>query len=286
MNIVFLGTGGGRFVTYAQMRWTGGIRLVSGGLHVHVDPGPGAIVRSTDAGLSPEKIRLLLVSHSHPDHYGDAETVIEGMTRGTTRRRGTLVASTSVLNGEGVVERSISKYHQGLVGNVVEASPGSSFEAEGIGIYVTKAVHSDPSTVGYILDFPHVGRIGYTSDTEFFDGIADYYKGLTVLVLCVLRPRGSSLRYHLCTDDARVIIEATRPKTAVLTHFGMKMLSANPAAEASYIRNSTGIRTIAAADGMTLSVAGGTVSSETGSIRRAFRRRKLSRTVQCPDRQK
>jgi len=263
--LVFLGTGGGRFVTYTQRRWTGGIRLVNEGLHAHIDPGPGAIVRSIDAGLSPEKVRLLLVSHSHPDHYGDAEIVIEGMSKGTTRRSGTLVAPDSVLEGNGEVERSISKYHQSLVRNVVEAHPGDSFSAEGLGIRVTKAVHTEPRAVGYVLDVPHVGSVGYSSDTEFFNGIIDLYKGLTILILCILRPRGSPLRGHLSTDDAKEIINAVRPKAAVLTHFGMKMLNANPPIEAAYIQNSTGIRTIAAANGMVLSITEEGISI--GSIR-------------------
>jgi phosphoribosyl 1,2-cyclic phosphodiesterase len=269
-------------VTYTQRRWTGGMRLVNEGLHVHLDPGPGAIVRSIDAGLSPEKVRLLLVSHSHPDHYGDAEIVIEGMTKGTTRRSGTLVAPRSVLEGDGEVERSISKYHQSLVRNVVEAHTGDSFSAEGLGISVTKAVHTDPGAVGYVLEFPNMGSVGYTSDTEFFDGIVDFYKGLTVLVLCVLRPRGSPLRYHLSTDDAKAIIDAAKPKAAVLTHFGMKMLNANPPIEAAYIQNSTGVRTIAAANGMVLSVVDGGISIGAVNTRRNFRK-KRSRTEKYPN---
>ncbi len=251
--MIFLGTGGGRFVTYTQRRWTGGIRLINKDLHVHIDPGPGAIVRSTNAGLSPVKIRLLLISHSHPDHYSDAEIIIEGMSKGTTRRSGILVAPKSVLEGDEETERSISKYHQSLVRRVVEAHPGDSFSAEGLGIRVTRAVHSEPGAVGFVLDIPSTGSVGYTSDTEFFDDIIDLYKGLMILVLCVLRPRGSPLKGHLSTDDAVEIINAARPKVAVLTHFGMKMLNANPQIEATYIQNSTGVRTIAAANGMILS---------------------------------
>jgi glyoxylase-like metal-dependent hydrolase (beta-lactamase superfamily II) len=69
---------GADFVTYTQRRWTGGIRLIEGQLQVHIDPGPGAVVRSVDAGLSIESVRLLL-SHSHPDHCGDAENSAVGL---------------------------------------------------------------------------------------------------------------------------------------------------------------------------------------------------------------
>ncbi len=234
--------------------------MICEGLHIHLDPGPGAIVRSVDSGLSSEKVKLLLVSHSHLDHYADAEIFIEGMTKGTTRRSGTLVAPRSVLQGNGEVERSISDYHQSLVRGVVEAHPGDSFSAEGLDVRVTRAVHTEPGAVGYVLDIPKIGKVGYTSDTEFFDGMTDSYKGLSILILCVLRPRGSPLRGHLSTDDAKEVINTARPRVAVLTHFGMKMLNANPSLEAAYIQNSTRVRTIAATNGMVVSVADGAIS--------------------------
>ncbi|MCJ7731677.1 MBL fold metallo-hydrolase, partial [Candidatus Bathyarchaeota archaeon] len=93
----FLGTGGGRFVMTSQMRRTAGIRLSEGKTQVHIDPGPGALVFSNWAGLSPEKLDGLIVTHCHPDHYTDAEVFIEAMTRGTMAKRGVLAASKSVL---------------------------------------------------------------------------------------------------------------------------------------------------------------------------------------------
>ena len=84
-DIIFLGTGGGRFATITQKRRTAGIRIISEGLNLHLDPGPGALVHSINEGLDPQKLDAIFVSHCHPDHYTDAEVLIEAMTRGISR---------------------------------------------------------------------------------------------------------------------------------------------------------------------------------------------------------
>ncbi|PIX31699.1 MBL fold metallo-hydrolase, partial [Candidatus Bathyarchaeota archaeon CG_4_8_14_3_um_filter_42_8] len=55
IEIIFLGTGGGRFATITQKRRTAGIRIISEGLNLHLDPGPGALVHSINEGLDPQK---------------------------------------------------------------------------------------------------------------------------------------------------------------------------------------------------------------------------------------
>jgi len=84
VKLIFLGTGGGRFATITQKRRTGGFRLISKKLNIHIDPGPGALIYSIEAGLNPQKIKTVLVSHRHPDHYSNAEILVEAMTRGMT----------------------------------------------------------------------------------------------------------------------------------------------------------------------------------------------------------
>ncbi|MEM2816789.1 MAG: MBL fold metallo-hydrolase, partial [Candidatus Bathyarchaeia archaeon] len=127
-ELILLGTGGGRFTTITQRRRTAGIRILGDGLNLHLDPGPGALVYSVSEGLDPQKLDAILVSHSHPDHYTDAEVLIEAMTRGMTKKRGMLVASKSVLRGNSVCESSVSKYHQQMPEKVVEAIPKIKFQ--------------------------------------------------------------------------------------------------------------------------------------------------------------
>jgi len=60
---------------------------------------------------------------------------------------------------------------------------------------------------------------------------------------------------HLSVADAETIIGAIKPKAALLTHFGMTMWRAKPWEVATQLSTRTGVRVIAARDGMTFDLA-------------------------------
>ena len=254
VELVFLGTGGGRFTTITQKRKTGGIRILSKGLNMHLDPGPGALIHSLNMGLDPKKITAMLVSHSHPDHYTNAEVLIEAMTKGMVKKRGILAASHSVLFGNEECGPSISKYHQKMPEKVIEAKPGVVFHVGDTKVTATEARHTDPDTVGFRFETPDVGDVGYTSDTEFFEGVGKAFEGVRLLLLCVMRPSEKPWKGHMTTDDTVKIVREARPEMAVATHFGMKMIFSGPYREAKLIEEKTGVPTIAAFDGMRIRV--------------------------------
>jgi phosphoribosyl 1,2-cyclic phosphodiesterase len=254
LELVLLGTGGGRFATITQRRRTGGIRLLYDKLNVHLDPGPGALVYSLESGLDPQKVNGVLISHCHPDHYNDAEVFIEAMTRGMTKRRGILAAANSVLNGNNQCEASISKYHQSMPEQIIDAKPGTAFNLNDIRVTVAEARHTDPDAVGFRFETSNLGDIAYTSDTEYFMGVGKPYQGVRLLLLCVMRPAGSPWRGHMTSEDAIQILDEVKPEMAVLTHFGMQMIFKGPALEAKHIQEKTGIPTIAGQDGMHITI--------------------------------
>ncbi|MDH7477691.1 MAG: MBL fold metallo-hydrolase [Candidatus Bathyarchaeota archaeon] len=249
-EIILLGTGGGRFATITQKRRTAGIRIRSENLNLHLDPGPGALVHSINEGLDPQKINAIFISHCHPDHYTDAEVLIEAMTRGMTRKRGVLAAAKSVLSGNALCEPSISKYHQQMPQQKIEAVPNMKFQVGNVNVSVTEARHTDPDTVGFRFETEDFGDFAYTSDTEYFEGIGKYYEGVRLLLLCIMRPAGKPWKGHMTTNDAIKIVKEARPEQAVLTHFGMQMIFKGPANEAKLIEEKTKIPTVAATDGM------------------------------------
>jgi len=249
----FLGTGGGRFTMTTQRRRTAGIRILEGDTQVHIDPGPGAIVFSNWAGLSPDKLDGIIVTHCHPDHYTDAEVLIEAMTRGTTAKRGVLAASKSVFRGGNGIGPAISSYHQSLVREIIELSVGTRFKVGDLGFTAVKAKHNDPFNIGLRVKTSN-GAIGYTSDTGYFSGISDNYRGLRVLILCTMWPRGRTIEAHLNTDDACRILEEAQPEACILTHFGMRMLNAGPEREAEYLTKHSGVPVYAAVDGLRMTL--------------------------------
>ncbi|MBS7628975.1 MBL fold metallo-hydrolase [Candidatus Bathyarchaeota archaeon] len=250
VELIFLGTGGGRYSMITQIRRTGGIRII-GSSNIQIDPGPGSIAYSNQLNLDPQKVEYLLISHCHPDHDNDAEVYIEAITQGGAKRRGVLIAPKGVLNGNDTCEPRISSYHKRMVSRICEVSPGDIVDLGEVKFRALRAEHGDPDTIGFRLTLPW-GEIGYTSDTEYFDGLGEQYRGVRLLIMCVLRPRGAPIKGHLCTDDAIKILEEARPESSIITGFGMRMIYSNPDVEAKAIEEASRIRTVAARDSMRL----------------------------------
>ena len=253
MKITFLGSGGGRFSAISQRRMTGGFRIDNvGGKNYHIDPGPGALIRTYQFGFDPRNLSGIFVSHAHTDHYNDAEILIESMTRGMTRFNGTIFGSRSVLEGYDKWGPCISSYHQSKSKKVV-LKPGVVNEVDSIKVKGTKTNHGDPAGIGFQIDYNGF-KLSYTSDTGYFDELADYHEGADILIASVLRPGNKSINGHMCSRNFIDLINKVNPKVAVMTHLGLKMISNNPVVEAKKISKQTGVKTIAAFDGLSFNV--------------------------------
>lgn len=261
--ITFLGTGGGRYATITQKRATGGI-YIQDSLNLHLDPGPGALIRMLAAGLDPRTTNGILVSHAHPDHYGDAEILMEGMTCGSTLKRGLLAGSKTVTRGEGKHGPAISLYHQSMVERVETVFPGNCFYFGDLEIRGGGTYHTDDTTVGFNI-LTKNGQISYIPDTEFREEIIDHYKGARVLIISNTRPLSQRIPFHLATEDSAKIIQRIRPELALLTHIGFKIATNHPAMEGEWITEQTGIRTLTAEDNMKIIVSRETVEVKEGS---------------------
>ena len=250
VRITFLGTGGGRFATIYQARATGGI-YIEDERNMHVDPGPGALVQMRSIGLDPMKTHAILVSHCHPDHYMDAEILIEAMTEGGTRKQGILIGSKSVIEGNGDFGPAISKYHLAKPKHVKMMEPFSKMTLKPFEVWATPSAHSDTSSVGFRIQTSG-GIVSYVSDTQLLEQVIKAHRKCRILIACVTRPLGQRIPHHLSTEDAGYLIEKIRPEMAVITHFGMRVIQENPETQAKWIENSTGVRTVAARDFMCL----------------------------------
>ena len=253
MKLTFLGSGGGRFATISQKRMTGGFRIDDfNGRNYHIDPGPGALVRCYQFGVNPTKIDGVFVSHSHTDHYNDAEILIEAMTRGMTKNNGIIMGSRTVFEKFEKWGPALSKYHQSNSKNLILV-PNKVKHFPNLTIKGCETQHGDPTGVGFQMEHNDF-RISYTADTSYFEKLPKYHKRADILIASVLRPYNQSIRGHMCTDDFINLVDEVKPKLAVMTHFGFKMLSANPVEEALRVASETGVRTLAAFDGMCVDI--------------------------------
>lgn len=243
----FLGTAGARVVVFKQLRASGGLWLELNGTRIHIDPGPGALVRvlSSRPKLDPAKLDALLLTHRHLDHSADINVMIEAMTEGGRRKGGVLFAPADALDEDPVV----LNYVRGYLGRVEVLEEGKSYRVGGITFSTPLRHRHSVETYGLIVE----GRIALISDTLFFPDLIEAYRGVEVLVINVVRAGERDERIeHLTLGDARELIEGIRPKRAILTHFGMTVLQAKPWEVAEGLSRETGCEVIAARDGMTL----------------------------------
>ena len=247
--ILFLGTGGDSIVVGKQIRASGGMVLELEGNQFLLDPGPGCLARAKQAGISIRNTIAVLVSHAHTNHSNDLNCVLEAMSVSGLDRIGVLVANKKVVNGDEKELPVLRNRNRGFVEKILELGAGAKIGINNINIRTTKTKHFDSEGIGFIFETPRYS-IGYTSDTEFTEEIADQYKRCGMLILNCKHPKGIREPGHLNTEDAVLFLKKAKPKLAVINHFGIKMIEANPLYEAREIQKESGVEVIAAKDGL------------------------------------
>ncbi|MDI6781361.1 MAG: MBL fold metallo-hydrolase [bacterium] len=256
--IKFLGTAGTRFVVSKQIRASGGIWLFLNGIHVHLDPGPGALVKSVQSNLNPQDLSAIILSHRHLDHSNDANIMIEAMTNGGTNRKGTLFCPQDALDNDPI----IFEYIQDYVGNIEILREGTRYRiGETAPLLLefdipVRNIHGNVQAYGMRF-FPSErtkSTIGYIGDTRFFEGLINDYQGVKLLIVNAVIENQMPGVDHLCVEDVIRLIKGVSPKLAILTHFGLSMINAQPEVMAEKIAQSTGIDTVASVDGMVVGI--------------------------------
>jgi ribonuclease BN (tRNA processing enzyme) len=247
--ITFLGTGGARFVVARQFLASGGAWFSLGETQILLDPGPGSLVQAAKRKLDPTKLNAIILSHRHLDHSGDINIMIEAMTDGGTKRRGTVFAPSDALKQDPVILSYLQSYPQDI-----KVLTEDGFYMINDVSFRTPIRHKHPvETYGFIFQTPR-HTFSWITDTRYFDDLARRYEG-DLLIINVLRLKPGAPIDHLSLPEAKSIIEELRPRVAMLTHFGMTMWRAKPWELAKKLTEETGISVIAARDGMKFDLA-------------------------------
>jgi len=229
---------------YHQFLATGGLWLNLSGTEILLDPGPGAIVQATKRKLRADKLSAIILSHRHLDHSADTNIMVEAMTQGGFKRHGWLFAPADALGSEPVIFSYLKDYLEGIevlqegksysVGNISFTTPVRHIhQVETYGMLFTTTEHT----------------LSYIADSRYFDGLCHSYNG-ELLIINVVRLEANHPFDHLSVPDAEHIITELKPKVAILTHFGMTMWQAKPWEVAQRLTQNTGVKVIAARDGM------------------------------------
>ena len=250
-TITFLGTAGARFMVTKQLTASGGLWLNLSGTEILIDPGPGSIVQSTKRKLRADKLSAIILSHRHLDHSADVNIMVEAMTQGGFKRHGRFFAPADALETEPVIFSYLKDYLDGV--EVLEE--GKSYSIGDIS-FTTPVRHIHPvETYGMVFRTAK-HTFSYVADTRYFDDLPKHYgSDLLIMNVVFLESRLHSDNPampidHLSVPDAEHIIMELKPRVAILTHFGMSMWRARPWEIAQRLSEKTGVKVIAARDGM------------------------------------
>ena len=247
--ITFLGTAGARFVVARQLLASGGAWLSLGNTRILLDPGPGSLVQAARRKLDPTKLDAIILSHRHLDHSGDINIMIEAMTDGGTKKRGTVFVPADALSQDPVILSYLQSYPR----DIRLLIEGGSYVINDVSFTTPVRHRHSVETYGFVFQTPR-HTFSWISDTRYFEDLANQYRG-ELLIINVVRLSPGAPIDHLSLPEAKTIIEALRPRIAILTHFGMTMWRARPWDLAKRLSEETGIAVIAARDGLKFDLA-------------------------------
>ena len=243
-EIIFLGTGGARYVIAKQLRATGGMLFRLCGTNILIDPGPESLYRFLTyvPNLNPQKLDAIILSHKHIDHSADINVYLDVITEGGFKKNGLLVAPQDAF-GEGGV---IYKYLLELLNEIIIIKADLEFTLGDLTIQFPLKHEHRVETYGLKL-LHNDYSISYITDTKFFPEIIPAYKA-DIIIMNLIRLEPSEID-HLSVPDCEKIISQIKPKVAIITHFGMTILKSGPWKIARALKEKTGVTVLAAEDG-------------------------------------
>jgi ribonuclease BN (tRNA processing enzyme) len=243
-QLIFLGTAGGRFTVFNQLRKSGGIWFKLKGKQFAIDPGPGALIESIKHKLPPNRLDGIFLSHRHLDHCADINSIIESMTEGGHKKRGVVLAPYDATEDDPVILRYNRKNF-----TLITTKEHKEYDIEGVKIK-TKARHIHTvENYGAIFD----DRFSYIPDTKYFDDLPKMYQTDIVIANVVFCHNREGFK-HLNSDDIYRFIEIYKPKKFIMTHFGLSFLKKKPWDVAKEISKKTNCDVAAAYDGMVVDI--------------------------------
>jgi len=182
--------------------------------------------------------------------------MVEAMAQGGFRRHGMLFAPADALETEPIIFSYLRDYLDGI--EVLQE--GKSYTIGNVS-FTTPVRHIHPvETYGMVFRTAK-HTFSLITDTRYFDGLAKHYDSELVIVNVVFLEPHSPADHpgipvdHLSVPEAERLIEELKPKTAILTHFGMSVWRAKPWEIAQRLTEETGVEVIAARDGMKFDLA-------------------------------
>ncbi len=252
MKLYFLGTAGGRTITFKKIRNSGGFLLKTKENLLHIDPGPGAFVYFFNTPFEPWKdLTAIVLSHLHLDHSADVNTMLESATESGKRKGVKLFAPFDALEGENKV---VLSYIRRFVDAYI-LKEGKKFNLKDLELE-TLFLQKHHNVEVYSLMFSSEGkRVIYIPCGRFEKSWLEKIPfGVDLIIFNSTFYRRRPNIDHLSVEDVKEILKFVKPKRAVITHYSKEILLKIPNKVAEEISKETGVKTIAAEENMVIDI--------------------------------
>lgn len=212
MRLTLLGTSGAyatskRSSSGYLLEWSEGAALI--------DPSAGTWMRALKAGMDPAGLRVVLLTHFHPDHTGD----LPGLLFARAQTPG--IDDALVIGGPDGTDRLVDAARAmyaawgDWLDDRVEIA-GYPLARWGLQVDAQAADHSPEACC---LRIAADGRtLGYSGDTADCPGLRAAIDGVDCALLECSSP--VPVRGHLSPAECEAIVRETRPHRVLLTHLG------------------------------------------------------------------
>jgi L-ascorbate metabolism protein UlaG (beta-lactamase superfamily) len=218
-------------------------------LQIHINPGPGSLVRYRQCDLSARETDVILVSRNTTLHANDVNAVIDAMTNDGLDKKGVLVSIPQAIEGDSKRRGLLEQNSQNNIERVIQLKVGDKVALNNVEISPTPTEYSDESGVGYLISTPKY-LLSYVGDTKYAKRVSKPHEIADIVILNVPFIHPKSDEPGMSLEDAIKFIHEVKPILAIVTGFGMKMLESDILDHIRRIQHETKVQTIAAKDGM------------------------------------
>jgi ribonuclease BN (tRNA processing enzyme) len=227
------------------------------GLKILLDCGAGALHRLAQFGLPWHQVSHVVLSHFHPDHWGELPLLVYALKYTTVpARRDPLV----ILGPRGVVRlvKQLAEVYgawlldPGFPIGILDVQSGEPFPLDADTSLETFPVPHTPESVALSVSAPE-GRLVYTGDTGPSKELAHWAAGADLLLAECSLPAAMAVDIHLTPEQAGELARDAGARHLVLTHFYPPVETSDPAQGAG--TRFTG-RITAASDGDRFTIGG------------------------------
>ncbi|MEM4260371.1 MAG: hypothetical protein QXG00_03990 [Candidatus Woesearchaeota archaeon] len=244
-QLIFLGTGGDSVVIGKQYRASGGLVIKTADSQFHLDPGPGSLNKLKETGLNVRETTGIIVSNSLLKRANDINALISAMTLDGMDKKGVIVIDK---NNKFLFDKYRDYLERVIYVNETRRIAICDTEIEIIEGKIEEIFH-------YRLLTPDLS-IGYISDTGYDSNLYKNFEDTNIIIINCKNPADIKEDNNLNLDDVRTIIAKTKPKLAIITGFGIKMLEMDFLETARELQRSLGVQTIMATDGLKIEPQG------------------------------